>query len=147
MTRKKKHERKPLLPVAPAIMELPIWQELRTFITPLRNSMRSRASFHSRVLPPDLEKRAFDTWVKCGHPKCEVLMRIIRKHRNGKSWCIHVTGPGTKHENCRYGKVIQAQVLALQLDLKQAENSPRIKQAMEDTRQRWFRLNKKGELE
>lgn len=123
-------------PINPAIMDLPIWQELRTFVTPIHNSDKSRASIHLRVLPPGLQRRAKKIFVKCGHPNCDKQICIIRKHAGSSTYSVHPTGPRDEgHDRCAYGKYVQAQMLALQLDVEQAEQSPRIKRVKEDRRQ------------
>lgn len=123
-------------PIKPAIMLLPIWQELRGYVTPLAESSKSRGSFRLRKLPDDLLKRARRTYVKCGHPKCNKRMCIIRLHPGSDSWSIHPTGMKSKgHKRCAYGNEVKAQILALQLDVGQAVQSPRVQKAIEDGRQ------------
>lgn len=132
--------RKVLEPITPEIMKLAIWQELRRYITPQKDTSKPRGHFNMRALPETLEARAVKTYVKCGHPKCGLTMPCIRKHRNSKHWSIHVTGPGSRHEPCRYGSYIHAQILAIQLDIGQAQYSPRVIRAKEDSKQLRFRV-------
>ena len=85
--------------------------------------------------------------VKCGHPDCDKPICPIRQHANSEAWSIHVTGPRAEgHLRCSYGAAVQAQILALMLDIGQAEQAPRVQRAREEAKQMRLEADENGEF-
>jgi hypothetical protein len=125
--------------VRPAILDSPLWQELRKYIYATPGTDKSRAHFNFMSwVPESLIKDALKLRIRCANPKCELLMCPIRKHRNCKTWSLHVTGSRSNgHQWCTNGAARKA-CTALQLDIGQAISSPRIQKVIEKTKQRTF---------
>lgn len=140
-----------LHPINPAIMDLPIWLEIREYILPLKNSAKSRGSMKAYNMPAALVRRALKILVPCGNPGCTNKIHIIVKHPNTKGdvWSIHPTGPRLDgHKNCGYLRIVQAQILAMQLNIGQSENSPRIRRSKANGAQQLFKIvERKGRPE
>ena len=124
-----------LEPRKPPIMKLVIWQEARRWIYPQRDTLKPRGHFgFMRDIPEGLAKRLERLQTKC--VKCGKLINPVRSHHNASTLTLHVTG--SRNNGCRfcsYGNEARAAVLALQLDLGQAERSPKILKSKDAARQ------------
>jgi hypothetical protein len=125
-------------PQKPPIMKNAIWVEAREWISRQKTSTKSRGHFNFKASTPEtLQNRLLKLKTKCVGKDCILPMNPIRKHRNSMVLTLHVTGPRHNgHCSCSYGNEAKAAILALQLDLGQAENSPRVQQAKEDIKNR-----------
>lgn len=123
--------------IKPAIADPAEWPEILPWIVRSESAGASRSHVYLRSDTPEgLIQRLRKIHVECANSKCNNTFAVIRKHEDGRLWSIHVSGPRDLHKKCNTCEETKKKTLWIYLVAGQAGQSPRVKKAREDSRQR-----------